>query len=314
MRKLSLSVVVPAYNASATIKGTLASILDAAPDAAGLETEIIVVDDGSDDSQRLEQAVAAFAGTRYVRHSANRGMCAARNTGIGMSAGDLVTVLDADDRLVDGWPRRLEAIVKDWPARAKVCFAACINTSGEVTASEPQFQGLLSFDDLLNERHSGEYLPIFRGEFIRRMRYVDLGFKKSCGIVSYLRFAQESPFWVSAHILRVYDDRTPGSVSSAWTSRGKARETVQCYSELMRRYGAAYKQRAPRIYRTKMLRLAVYQCLAGQRGAWRSWSKGVGLTSLPEAAASFVMLVLGPAMASRLALAAKRIGLVRRYG
>jgi glycosyltransferase involved in cell wall biosynthesis len=56
--------------------------------------EIIVVDDGSSDASPL---LAEAAGARLIRHDRNRGLAAARNSGIRASQFDWIAFLDADD-------------------------------------------------------------------------------------------------------------------------------------------------------------------------------------------------------------------------
>ena len=86
---ISISVVIPAFNAAGFIAETIASAF--AQTYAPLE--VIVVDDGSaDDTARL----AASLGCRVIRQ-ANGGVCAARNAGILASSGSWIALLDHDD-------------------------------------------------------------------------------------------------------------------------------------------------------------------------------------------------------------------------
>ncbi|MGO8152586.1 glycosyltransferase family 2 protein [Rhizobium leguminosarum] len=89
-----VSVVIPAFNASRYIERTLRS--------AGRQTyrnlEIIVVNDGStDDTAKVVEQVALADSRIRLLSTPNRGVAAARNTGIREAAGRFVAFLDADD-------------------------------------------------------------------------------------------------------------------------------------------------------------------------------------------------------------------------
>jgi glycosyltransferase involved in cell wall biosynthesis len=90
-----VTVIVPAYNAAATIDETLLSVR--AQSHASLQ--IIVVDDGSVDSttQIVERHAQADDRVALIRHPTNRGVAAARNTAIAAAKGDLIAPIDADD-------------------------------------------------------------------------------------------------------------------------------------------------------------------------------------------------------------------------
>ncbi len=89
-----VSVVVPAFNAGATLRETLASIAA----QTYRELEIIVVDDGSTDdtAEIAEGYVNADPRFRLLRQ-ANLGVAAARNTGIRASSAAYIAFIDADD-------------------------------------------------------------------------------------------------------------------------------------------------------------------------------------------------------------------------
>jgi glycosyltransferase involved in cell wall biosynthesis len=308
-----ITFVIPAFNASGSIQRTLNSVFGLAhPD--DWKIEVIVVDDGSSDRNALAEVVSNYPTASFIAHSFNSGMCAARNTGIAHSRGEFVSILDADDELVPQWPDIFEVIIQECPPSCQVIYAACRNQFGAITASDPHYQGLLSLDDVLNERHSGEYLPIFRGEYVRNKLYVDLKTRKSCGIVSYINYALDSPFWVSNKVLRIYHEAQDGSVSKGWTSSAKAMETVRCYRTLLEKYGDLYQQKAPRIYRTKLLRLAIYLKLAGLPEAWKTYRQGASFAAWRETVGAAIMLLLGAKAAGLIAKALKNLRMVRRYG
>ncbi|MEJ1933603.1 glycosyltransferase family A protein [Nostoc sp. NIES-2111] len=90
----TVAVVIPAYNAEATIAETLASV--------GRQThtslEILVVDDGSTDATAaiVEAALRRDSRIRLLRQP-NRGVASARNEGICATRASLIAPCDADD-------------------------------------------------------------------------------------------------------------------------------------------------------------------------------------------------------------------------
>jgi glycosyltransferase involved in cell wall biosynthesis len=305
---MRVSIVIPAFEAAQTIGATLASVF-----AGGAEAEVIVVDDGSPNASALARAVEAYP-AKLLRHERNRGMCAARNTGIAASTGDIVTILDADDRFVANWPKLLDGLAAEWPTAAQVCFSACATPDGRPTVSHPGYSGLMTAVDFLNGRYAGEYLPLFRRPYIQSRGYVDLGTRRSCGTVTYLSLLADGPFHVSGQVLRIYDDRRAGSVSSAWTRPDKARESALCARAILDRFAPLYARHAPSALRGLHLRNAVYSRLAGMDGAWSAFRDGAHWGNAVETAGALGVLLFGPTAASAGVSAARALGLVRRHG
>ena len=90
-----VSVVIPSYNHAHFLGAAIASAIA----QTSHPVEVIVVDDGSIDD--TEAVARAFPQVRYIRQE-NRGLAAARNTGLAYCQADLVVFLDADDRLLPG--------------------------------------------------------------------------------------------------------------------------------------------------------------------------------------------------------------------
>src|SRR6202453_460289 len=96
-----VAVVIPCYNSARYLAETIESVrLQTYP-----RIEIIVVDDGSTDETAR---IARSCGVRYI-YQTNRGISAARNTGILHGQGKYVLFLDHDDRLL---PRAVEIGVR----------------------------------------------------------------------------------------------------------------------------------------------------------------------------------------------------------
>ncbi len=89
----TVSVVIPAYNASNTIQQAIAT----ARAQTLRPTQIVVVDDCSKDDTIQKAEAVAGPDLLVVRSPKNGGGGAARNLGIDHSTGDVVAFLDADD-------------------------------------------------------------------------------------------------------------------------------------------------------------------------------------------------------------------------
>lgn len=95
----SLSVVIPTYNRVEPLERALDSVfVQTVP-----PTQVIVVDDGSDDSTK-EMLRTRFSGV-CVESQPHRGVSAARNRGIAAATGEWVAFLDSDDAWL---PQKLE--------------------------------------------------------------------------------------------------------------------------------------------------------------------------------------------------------------
>lgn len=89
----AVSVIIPAYNVAAFISDTLASVFA----QTFTDFEVIVVNDGSPDTEELERAIQPYRERIRYLSQKNRGASAARNTGLHAARGELIAFLDADD-------------------------------------------------------------------------------------------------------------------------------------------------------------------------------------------------------------------------
>ncbi|MBN1658757.1 MAG: glycosyltransferase family 2 protein [Anaerolineae bacterium] len=88
-----VSIVIPMYNEQEAIGQVLESI-SAAMTESDWPFEVIVVDDGSCDD--CAQVVERYDLVRLIRHTRNRGVGAARTTGMKAAAGEIIAMTDAD--------------------------------------------------------------------------------------------------------------------------------------------------------------------------------------------------------------------------
>lgn len=155
MSEVLLSVIVPVYNAAATLEKCVASILDQAPAA----TELILVDDGSADASPAlcDQLAKRDSRVRAI-HQKNGGPSAARNAGLTAASGRYIQFADADDWLNPGL---YDAALPELEAGADVCFFGVENVGGPAEPPLPD----LALDSLAELRGEFERYLVHTGQF-----------------------------------------------------------------------------------------------------------------------------------------------------
>ena len=154
---MSVSLVIATYNH--------ARFLGEALDSAVAQTlegvEVVVVDDGSTDD--TEAVLARYGGRLRVIRQPNRGLAAARNTGLAAARGAYVSFLDADDVLLPTKLAEQAAILDRAPT---VGWTYCdvlietIATGAEVRASERFGYGARMLEGwLFPELIHGNFIP-----------------------------------------------------------------------------------------------------------------------------------------------------------
>jgi hypothetical protein len=170
---VTVSVVIPAFDAAETIADTIQSVL-AQRHPGEIEVEIIVADDASTDG--TIGVVVAISDRhpdviRLVRLPVNAGPAAARNAGFRAATGALICFLDADDEYVPGFFRAAARSLADQPSVAAIVTGlTLLNMHRDIHR--------LQLDDIRNSLPSNVLLrrpimdliggfpehPIFRGE------------------------------------------------------------------------------------------------------------------------------------------------------
>jgi glycosyltransferase involved in cell wall biosynthesis len=116
-----LSVIVPVFNERNTLVEILRRMRAVElPD--GIESEIIVVDDGSSDGTRDVLRQLGDSTVRVVMHDVNRGKGAAVRTGFKHATGEFILVQDADlEYDPEDWPKLLAPVLR---GRARVVYGS----------------------------------------------------------------------------------------------------------------------------------------------------------------------------------------------
>lgn len=97
---MKVSIIIPVYNVSAYIERCIKSVIN----QTYQDIECILINDASpDDSATIaEHLITSYAGPiqfKILYHEHNKGVSAARNTGINIATGDYLYFLDSDDEI-----------------------------------------------------------------------------------------------------------------------------------------------------------------------------------------------------------------------
>jgi glycosyltransferase involved in cell wall biosynthesis len=143
-----VSVVIPAYNAAATIDATIRSVRA----QTHSRLEILIVDDGSSDAtpEIVQSHIAADSRVRLLRQ-ANSGVACARNRGWSEAKAELVAFVDADDL---------------WAADKIEKQLAALSRAGESAALVYTWYAVIDeADAIIDDRHS----PTANGQVLEEL-------------------------------------------------------------------------------------------------------------------------------------------------
>jgi glycosyltransferase involved in cell wall biosynthesis len=111
-----VSIIIPAYNRLPMLKEAVDSVLNQDFE----DFELIVVDDGSTDETEAE--IKRYGGrVKLLQHPQNKGVSAARNTGILHAKGKYIAFLDSDDLWVKG-KLKIQASFLDENPQYPLCY------------------------------------------------------------------------------------------------------------------------------------------------------------------------------------------------
>lgn len=117
---MKLSVIIPAYKEEKNILSILKAVTALKKtDLHGLDREIIVVDDGSDD--RTYELASQIRAIKLIRHEKNMGKGAAVRTGIDNSTGEIVVIQDAD---LEYNPREIPKLLKEFLGGSEIVYGS----------------------------------------------------------------------------------------------------------------------------------------------------------------------------------------------
>jgi glycosyltransferase involved in cell wall biosynthesis len=185
-----VSVIIPAYNIASFIVETLESVLA----QTFTNYEVIVVNDGSPDTEEFEGALRPYLNRIVYLKQENGGASVARNAGLHAARGEFVAFLDGDDVWL---PNYLEEQMKFM--RERGCDLVCADAMffGDSADKAPTYMiawmndaprvGDFGFLELVDAKRS----VITSGVVARRQPIIDIGLFDEA-----LRRAQDFDLWL----------------------------------------------------------------------------------------------------------------------
>jgi glycosyltransferase involved in cell wall biosynthesis len=200
--KPSVSVVMPVYNAERFVATAIRSVLV----QNFTDFELLIVNDGSQDSSVKICQNLADERTRILHHQGNCGVSSARNTGIAQARAGIIAFIDSDDIWA---PEKLDRHVAQMRQRPDVGISYAgsklIDEAGRSLGiyQRPVLYGVTPRDVFCGRVIRNGSVPVFRREVLdeiawrepangKRLCYFDESFRQSEDVECWTRIALKS--------------------------------------------------------------------------------------------------------------------------
>ena len=210
-----VSVVIPTYNRESFIT----KAIDSVEAQTYRNVEVVVIDDGSTDNTRSLLERRYGEKVRYF-YQENKGIAAARNTGIRESSGDYIAFLDSDDYWVpEKLERQMELFRKhpEYGMVASQCASVLLDGSFR-DKNRPGKSGWV-FTDLFIKNFIRTSSAVITRECLDRVGLFDEELKECEEYDLWLRIAAKYPVGFINESLAVYTDNPLGTCIDSLVGR-----------------------------------------------------------------------------------------------
>jgi glycosyltransferase involved in cell wall biosynthesis len=221
-----VSIIIPAYNVTQYI----AEALDSVFAQTFTDYEIVVINDGSPDTNELERVLEPYRNRIVYVKQENRGVSGARNTGIKITTAPFIAQLDPDDMWMPNYLEVQMGIIESDPTIAvlyanAVIFGDTPEAGKEIMSLLPS-SGEVTFERLISQECNVITCVTARRESFLRAGLFDESLRSSEDFDLWLRIIKQGgriayhrkvlfrfrrrrdslssdPVWMCEHILRV---------------------------------------------------------------------------------------------------------------
>ncbi|HET6973737.1 MAG TPA: glycosyltransferase family A protein, partial [Pyrinomonadaceae bacterium] len=163
-----VSVIIPAYKVAPYLAETLESVFA----QTFSDFEVILVNDGSPDTDEMEKVIEPYRDRIVYLRQENRGAGAARNTGLRSARGRYVAFLDGDDIWLPGFLSEMVSFIDGYDlVYANALLFGASQVAGLTYMDTNPSSGEVTCESLLAERCN----IITSGVLARREPIVELG-------------------------------------------------------------------------------------------------------------------------------------------
>jgi glycosyltransferase involved in cell wall biosynthesis len=148
-----VSIIMPTYNRANTIERAISSVLN----QTYRKLELVIIDDGSNDDTIEILTKYHDHRIRLIMHSFNRGVTAAKNTGLNHIKGEWFTMLDSDDEMLLDAIETMINIPLNFDGSISAVTCNCIDSiSGNITGKGIDKDQYVDVETMMT---------LFKGEF-----------------------------------------------------------------------------------------------------------------------------------------------------
>lgn len=169
---MKISIIVPIYNVREYIIDCLDSV---ANQKCKSDVECLLIDDcGTDDSMALvSEWIANYRGNisfQVLHHKRNRGLSAARNTGMAAATGDYIFFLDSDDLIKEDCVSRFEAFLNEHPSMdVVICGIELIGgTESDLPRIKESLPEIVRGQDIMKSLSRFDWFVLAQSKFYSR--------------------------------------------------------------------------------------------------------------------------------------------------
>lgn len=196
-----VSVIIPTYNRPAMLAESVRSVLDQTYE----DIEIIVVNDSGIKVENILASLNRKGNISYIRHDRNKGIAAARNTGIALSRGKYIAYLDDDDVFL---PRHVETLIAfmengDHKVAYSDAYRAFQNKQGDsytISKRDTPFSFDFDHDRILTENFIPVLCVIHKKECLQKAGLFDENLRRLEDWDLWIRMSQQYSF---AHLKEI---------------------------------------------------------------------------------------------------------------